>query len=91
VNRCTGKALETPPLVIYADGKRTEVGLDEIEWDWGASFRNGMFDFVDSMLAGSHAPLSSVEGKYVLQVARAAQTSSEMNSPVTVAGIDQAQ
>jgi len=31
-----------------------------------------------------------VEGKYVLQVARAAQTSSEMNSPVTVAVIDQA-
>ena len=91
MNRCTGKALETSPLVIYADGKRTEVGLDEIEWDWGASFRNGMFDFVDLMLAGSHAPLPSVEGKYVLQVARAAQISSEMNSPVTVAGIDQAQ
>ena len=88
VNRCTGKALEMPPLVIYADGKRTEVGLDEIEWDWGASFRDGMFDFVDSMLAGNHAPLSAVDGKYVLQVARAVQTSSQMNSPVTVASID---
>ena len=47
-----------------------------------------MFDFVASMLAGNQAPLSAVDGKYVLQVARAVQKSSKVNSPVTVASID---
>lgn len=82
VNRCTGKTLSVPPLVVYSDGKTTEVGLDEIEWDWASSFRDGMFDFVDSTLAGRAAPLSGEEGKYILQFARAAQESAREGRPV---------
>jgi hypothetical protein len=70
VNRCTGKALDVPPLTVYSDGQLTDVSLDEIEWDWAASFREGMFEFVDSTLSGVPAPLSGKEGKYVLQFAR---------------------
>jgi len=82
VNRCTAKLLDRPPLVVYADGETTEVGLDEIEWDWGASFRIGMTDFVDSILEGRQSPLDGEEGKEVLKFARAAQMSSREARPV---------
>lgn len=87
VNRCTGKALDVPPLTVYSDGQLTDVGLDEIEWDWAASFREGMFEFVDSTLSGVPAPLSGQEGKYILQFARAAQESSRVGRPVNMPSI----
>ena len=86
VNRCTAKLLDRPPLVVYADGETTEVGLDEIDWDWGASFRIGMIDFVDSILEGRQSPLDGEEGKEVLKFARAAQMSSREARPV---GLDE--
>ncbi|MDP6666583.1 MAG: Gfo/Idh/MocA family oxidoreductase [Dehalococcoidia bacterium] len=86
VNRCTGKTLDIPPLVIYSDGVMTEIGPTEIEWDWAASFRDGMFDFVDSSLAGNTAPLNGQHGKYILQFARAAQESARKGRPVTMPG-----
>ena len=82
VNRCTGKTLDRPPVVIYADGETTEIGLDEIEWDWAASFRDGMIDFVDSILEGRQSPLSGEEGREVLKFARAAQRSSAEGRPI---------
>lgn len=63
VNRCTGNLLDRPPLVVYADGETTEVGLAEIEWDWGTSFRDGMIDFVDAILEGRQSPLDGEGGK----------------------------
>jgi len=76
VNRCTGKLLDRPPLVVYADGETTETGLDEIEWDWAASFRDGMIDFIDAVLEGRQSPIDGMEGLEVLKFARAAQKSS---------------
>lgn len=83
VNRCTGKLADRPPLVVYADGKTTEVGLDAIEWDWGASFRIGMHDFVDAILAGRESPLNAQEGREVYKFARAAQLASKLGRPVS--------
>jgi len=84
VNRCTAKLLDRPPLVVYADGETTEVGLNEIDWDWGASFRIGMVDFVDSIIEGRQSPLDGREGKEVLKFARAAQMSSREGRPVSL-------
>lgn len=84
VNRCTAKLLDRPPLVVYADGETTEIGLDEIDWDWGAGFRLGMVDYVDSIIDGRQSPLDGEEGKEVLKFARAAQLSSREGRPVTL-------
>ena len=56
VNRCTGKLLEKPPITMLRDGKLKEIGLDEIDWDWGSSFKLGMFDYVDSIIEGRQSP-----------------------------------
>jgi predicted dehydrogenase len=84
VNRCTGKLLDRPPLVVYADGKTTETGLDDIQWDWAASFKAGMHDFVDSIIEDRQSPLDGAEGREVLRFARAAQLSSRLSRPVTL-------
>jgi predicted dehydrogenase len=85
VNRCTGKLIDRPPLVIFADGETTEVGLDEIEWDWAASFRDGMIDFADSIIEGRQSPLSGAEGYEVMKFARAAQRSSREGREIRLA------
>lgn len=82
VNRCTGKLLSRPPLVVYADGNTTETGLDAIEWDWAASFRLGMHDFVDAILTGRESPLAAGEAREVYKFARAAQLASKLGRPV---------
>lgn len=84
VNRCTGKFLNRPPLVYYSDGKFTEIGREEIDWDWAVSFRAGMIDFVDSILEGRQAPLSGKEGREVFQFTRAAQRSAREGRPITI-------
>jgi predicted dehydrogenase len=87
VNRCTGKLLDRPPLVVYADGETTETHLDEIEWDWAASFRDGMIDFIDAVLEGRQSPIDGREGLEVLKFARAAQESSRQGREVYLAEI----
>ena len=53
------------------------------EWDWGAGFRIGMIDFVDSILEGRQSPLDGMEAREVLKFARAAQMSSREARPVS--------
>ena len=77
VNRCTGKLLEKPPITMLRGGKLKEIGLDEIDWDWGSSFKLGMFDYVDSIIEGRQSPLSASEAIEVFKLARAAQLSSK--------------
>jgi predicted dehydrogenase len=88
VNRCTGKTLDEPPLVVYADGETTRYGLDEIDWDWGSSFRLGMIDFVDSIIEGRQSPLSAEEGVEVMKFTRSAQRSAREGREVQMEEMD---
>jgi predicted dehydrogenase len=73
VNRCTGKLLEEPPVVLYRDGESR--AFHAIEADWAASFRAGVHDFIDAVLAGRSSPLELREARATLAFALAAQRS----------------
>jgi predicted dehydrogenase len=57
VNRCSGKLLDEPSLVLYRDGETR--AFHDIEADWAESFRLGGIDFVDALLEG-RAPRQTV-------------------------------
>ncbi len=50
VNRCTGKLLDEPSVVLYRDGETR--AFHDLETDWAESFRLGSRDFVDALLEG---------------------------------------
>ncbi len=47
VNRCTGRLLDEPSVVLYRDGETR--AFHDLETDWAASFRDGAHDFVDAL------------------------------------------
>jgi predicted dehydrogenase len=88
VNRCTGKLLNKPPLEVYSNGKSYNFDLDQIDWDWGTSFKDGMIDFIDSIINDRQSPIDGNEGLDVLKFARAAQKSSREQALVKVDSIN---
>lgn len=89
VNQCTGKLLrDTPPLVYFSDGEMIRVGADEIDADWGASFRIGTKELVDCILNDATPGLNAEEGREIYRFVRAAQMSSRDNRPVKPEEVD---
>jgi predicted dehydrogenase len=82
VNRCTSMLLDRPPVVMYRDGITTE--FSNVDSDWAASFRNGVHDFVDSLVDGRQAHLTGEEGLRVHQFCRAIQRSAREHREVTL-------
>ena len=74
VNRCTSELLDKPSVVMYRDGATTGFHSDS---DWAASFKNGVHDFIDSVIEGRQAHLTGEEGKRVHQFCRAIQKSAK--------------
>lgn len=90
VNRCTGKLLhDTAPLVIHVDGETTRIGVDQIDADWGASFKRGTQELVDSIRDGRKPGLSVQEGREIYRSIRAAQLSARENRPVSPAEVSE--
>lgn len=85
VNRCTGKLLDEPPLVLYRDGETR--AFHDLETDWAASFRIGTMDFVDALLAGRDAPQDGAAARQTLAVALAVGRSAAEGREVAVAEI----
>ena len=50
VNRCTGKLLDEPAVVLYRDGETR--AFHDLAVDWAESFRLGGRDFVDALREG---------------------------------------
>jgi len=70
VNRCCGKLLDEPSLVLYRDGETR--AFHDIEVDWAESFRLGGIDFVDALLEGRSPPQDLPEARRTLVFALAA-------------------
>jgi predicted dehydrogenase len=88
VNRCTGKLLEEPPVVLYRAGEtRAFHGIDA---DWAASFRAGTRDFIDAILAGRQSPLDVSEARATLAFALAAQLSARERREVRIEELSRA-
>ncbi len=89
VNRCTAKLLEdVAPLEMLVDGEMTRVWDNQIDADWGSSFKAGTKEFVDSIANGGSPGLSAEEGREVYRFVRAAQLSSRENRPVAPDEVD---
>lgn len=85
VNRCTGKLLDEPALVLYRDGETR--AFHDLETDWAASFRIGTMDFVDALLEGRDAPQDGEAARNTLAFALAAGRSAAEGREVAIAEI----
>jgi predicted dehydrogenase len=83
VNRCTGKLLDEPSLVLYRDGETR--AFHDLPSDWAESFRLGGIDFVDAVLEGRSPPQGADEARQTLAFALAAARSAAEGREVTLA------
>ena len=85
VNRCTAKMLyDTPPLTAYVDGEMQRFGEDEINADWGESFKQCTNEFVRCILEGGQPNMSAADSRETYKFARASQLAARENRPVTL-------
>jgi predicted dehydrogenase len=82
VNRCTGKLLEQPSVVLYREGETR--AFHDLETDWSESFRRGGHDFVDALLEGRRPSLDGESARRTLAVALAVQLSADQAREVTL-------
>jgi predicted dehydrogenase len=85
VNRCTGKLLDEPPVVLYRDGETR--AYHDLACDWAESFRLGGIDFVDRLLAGEQAQQDAADARQTLALALAAGRSADAGREVAVSEI----
>ncbi|RMD82375.1 MAG: gfo/Idh/MocA family oxidoreductase [Candidatus Dadabacteria bacterium] len=85
INRCTGKLLEEPAVVLYREGETR--AFHHLPADWGESFRLAGRDFVDAVLEGRRPPLQLDVARRVLASSIAAQVSAREHREVAVSEI----
>jgi predicted dehydrogenase len=86
VNRCTGRLLEEPSLVLYRDGETR--AFHDLETDWAASFRLGGIDFVDALLEGRAPEQTLVDARRTLAFALAVGRSAAEGREVALSEIE---
>ena len=82
VNRCTGRLLEEPSLVLYRDGETR--AFHDLATDWAESFRLGGIDFVDALRSGRAPEQSLADAAETLAFALAAARSAEQRREVSL-------
>ncbi|MCH8222921.1 MAG: hypothetical protein IH868_05865 [Chloroflexi bacterium] len=82
INRCSAKLLDAPPVSLYRDGKTRH--FEEMEVDWGDSFRVGGEEFTDAIVNGGEIAMSAELARAVLAFQRAAILSAEEHREVAV-------
>jgi predicted dehydrogenase len=82
VNRCTGKLLDEPAVVLYRDGETR--AFHDIACDWAESFRIGGIDFVDALLEGRAPEQTAADARRTLAFALAAARSAEEGREVAL-------
>jgi len=85
VNRCTGRLLDEPALVLYRDGETR--AFHDLASDWADSFRLGGIDFVDALLAGRTPAQTAGDARQTLALTLAAARSAAESREVTLAEI----
>lgn len=88
VNRCTGRLLDEPALVVYRDGETR--AFHDLETDWASSFRIGGEDFVACLLEGRQPSQTLGEARKTLAFALAAGLSADQSREVAIAEIENA-
>jgi len=83
VNRCTGKLLDEPALVLYRDGETR--AFHDLASDWAESFRLGGIDFVDALREGRAPAQDAADARHTLAFALAAARSADEGREVALA------
>jgi len=83
VNRCTGKLLDEPALVLYREGETR--AFHDLPVDWADSFRLGTRDFVDALLEGRPCFQDAADARKTLAFALAAGVSAAEGREVALA------
>jgi predicted dehydrogenase len=82
VNRCTGRLLDEPAVVLYRDGESR--AFHDLACDWSESFRLGGIDFVDALLEGRVPEQTAEDARRTLAFALAAARSYEEGREVAL-------
>ena len=82
--RCTAKMLDEAPVILYRDGKTRR--FDDMEADWGHSFRDGAHEFAKAALDGTQPDLDAVSARRILKFCLAAIESLRTRAEVAVEG-----
>ena len=80
--RCTAKLLDEAPVILYRDGKTRR--FDDMETDWGHSFRDGAHDFASAVIEGRQPDLDAGLARYVLDICLSAIQSIRTRSEVQI-------
>ena len=80
VTRAHGEMLDIPPVLLYREGELT--AFEDMETDWGVSFRDSTRHFLDVLQGKGQPRLSGEEAKKVLQFALAALRSAREGQEV---------
>ncbi len=86
VNRCTGKLLDEPSVVLYRDGETR--AWHDLATDWAESFRLGVRDFVDALREGRRPPQTVEAARRTLAFALAVQRSAAEGREVALSEIE---
>jgi predicted dehydrogenase len=85
VNRCTGKLLDEPSVVLYRDGETR--AFHDLATDWSESFRLGGIDFVDALLEARPPAQTVDEARRTLSFALAAARSASEGREVPLSEV----
>ena len=85
VNRCSGSLLDASPVSLLRDGKTRH--FDDMEVDWGDSFRVGGEEFTNAIANGSPVDMSAELARAVLSFQMATILSGAEHREVTVSEV----
>jgi predicted dehydrogenase len=87
VNRCTGKLLDEPAVVLYRDGETR--AFHDLACDWSESFRLGAIDLIDALRTGRPPEQDVADARKTLAFALAAARSAAEAREVTIAELEE--
>ncbi len=67
LTQCTGQLMDTPPLILYSDGKTYL--FEDLETDWKSSFIAGVSDFPAAIREGRQTLISGERAIEILKMA----------------------
>ncbi len=82
MTRCTARMTDLPPLMMFRDG-RTQ-SFEDMETDWGDSFRRAGHEFTQGIVNGSQPQLDAREAAHTLAISLAAAKSAVEHREVAI-------
>ena len=82
LTRCTARMTDLAPLMMFKDGKT--FSYDDMETDWGDSFRSAGHEFTAGITNGSQPQLDATEAAHTLAISLAAAKSAVEHREVAI-------